>query len=81
MPDKADLPAVLRVLDVPLRKLPDDVRLPLAPRLVRQCVAGKCDAVSSPAEDPDGAQNSATEACASRFAEINIVFNVHRALV
>ena len=30
MPDKASLSAVLRVLDVLLRRLPDDGRLPLA---------------------------------------------------
>jgi len=29
MPDKADLPEVLRVLDVFLRRLPDGERLPL----------------------------------------------------
>ena len=82
MPDKADLPEVLRVLDVLLRSLPDGERPPLAlVELVRQCVAGQGDAVSSPAEDADGAQQSTAEACASRFAEINIVFNVHRALV
>ena len=40
MPDKTDLPAVLRVLDVSLRKLSDDERLPLTSRPVRQCVAG-----------------------------------------
>ena len=73
MPDKADLPAVLRVLDVSLRRLSDDERLPLAlVKLVVQCVAGQGDAVSSPAEDADGAQQSAAEACASRFAEITI---------
>ena len=33
MPDKADLPADLRVLDVLDRKLSDDERLPLAPRI------------------------------------------------
>ena len=73
MPDKADLPAVLRVLDVSLRRLSDDERLPLAlVKLVEQCVAGQGGAVSSPAEDADGAQQSAAEACASRFAEITI---------
>jgi len=57
MPDKADLPEVLRVLDVLLRRLSDGERLPLAlVKLVRQCVAGQGDAVSSPAEDADGAQ-------------------------
>ena len=71
MPDKADLPAVLRVLDVSLHKLPDDELLPLAlVKLVRQCVAGHGDAVSSPAEDADGAQQSVAAACASRFAEL-----------
>jgi len=34
MPDKAGLPAVMRVLDVSLRKLPDDERPPLEPVLV-----------------------------------------------
>jgi len=59
MPDKADLPEVLRVLDVLLRRLSDGERLPLAlVKLVRQCVAGQGDAVSSPAEDTDGAQQS-----------------------
>ena len=48
MPDKADLPAVLRVLDVSLRRLSDDEHLPLAlVKLVEQCVAGQGDAVSS----------------------------------
>ena len=56
MPDKANLPEVLRVLDVLLRKLPDGERFPLAlVKLVRQCVAGQGDAVSSPDEDADGA--------------------------
>jgi len=74
MPGKADLPEVLRVLVVLLRRLSDGERLPLASvKLVRQCVAelGELeldiiesymaqkpmlrDAVSSPAEDPDGA--------------------------
>ena len=41
-------------------------------KLVRQCVAGQGDAVSSPAEDADGAQQFSAEACASRFAEISI---------
>jgi len=55
MPDKADLPEVLRVLDVLLHRLSDGERLPLSlVKLVRQCVAGKGDAVSSPAEDADG---------------------------
>jgi len=73
MPDKADLPEVLRVLDVLLRRLSDSERLPLAlVKLVRQCAAGQGDAVSSPAEDVKGAQKSAAEACASRFAEITI---------
>ena len=37
MPDKADLPAVLRVLDVFLRRLSDGERLPLAlVKLVRR---------------------------------------------
>jgi len=59
MPDKADLPEVLRVLDELLRRLSDGERLPLAlVKLVRQCVAGQGDAVSSPAEDTDGAQQS-----------------------
>ena len=41
MPDKADLPAVLRVLDVSLRRLSDDERLPLAlVELVEECAAG-----------------------------------------
>ena len=41
VPDKADLPAVLRVLDASLRRLPDDARLPLTlVNLVEQCVAG-----------------------------------------
>ena len=49
--DKADLPEVLRVPDVLLRRLSDGERLPLAlVKLVRQCVAGQGDAVSSPAE-------------------------------
>ena len=70
MPDKADLPEVLRVPDVLLRRLSDGERLPLAlVKPVRQCVAGQGDAVSSPAGDADGAQQSAAEACASRFAE------------
>ena len=57
MPDKAGLPGVLRVLDVSLRRLSDSERLPLAlVKLVRQCVAGQCNAVSCPAEDADGAQ-------------------------
>jgi len=65
MPDKANLPEVLRVLDVLLRRLSDVERLPLAlVKLVRQCI--------SPAEDADGAQQSAAEACASSFAEIAI---------
>jgi len=65
MPDKANLPEVLRVLDVLLRRLSDVERLPLAlVKLVRQC--------TSPAEDADGAQQSAAEACASSFAEIAI---------
>jgi len=73
MPDKADLPEVLRVLDVLLRRLPDGERLPLAlVKLVRQCVTGQGDAVSSPAKDADGAQQSAAEAFALRFAEITI---------
>jgi len=73
MRNKADLPEVLRVLDVLLRRLSDGERLPLAlVKLVRQCVAGQGDAVSSPAEDAEGAQQSAAEACASRFAEITI---------
>ena len=68
MPDKADRPEVLRVLDVLLRRLSDGERLPLAVvKLVRQG-----DAVSSPAEDADGAQQSAAEACAARFAEAAI---------
>ena len=50
MPDKADFPAVLRVLDVSLHRLSDDKLLPLAlVKLVVQCVAGQGDAVSSPA--------------------------------
>ena len=66
LPDKADLPEVLRVLDVLLRRLSDGERLPLAlVKLVRQCVAGQGDAVSSPAKDVDGAQQSAAEARAS----------------
>ena len=70
MPDKADLPEVLRVLDV-FPGLSDGALFPLAlVKLVRQCVAGKGDAVSYPAEDADGAQQSAAEACASRFAEM-----------
>ena len=70
MPDKADLPEVLRVLDVFLRRLPDGKRPPLAlVKLVWQCVAGQGDAVSSPTGGVDGAQQSAAEACASRFAE------------
>ena len=41
MPDKADLPEVLRVLDVLLRRLPDGERLPLAlVKHARQCIAG-----------------------------------------
>jgi len=57
MPDKAELPEVLRVLDVLLRRLSDGERLPLAlVKLVRQCVARQGDAVSSPTEDLDGAQ-------------------------
>jgi len=60
MPDKADLPEVLRVLDVLLPgrgRLSDGERLPLAlVKLVRQCVARQGDAVSFPAEDGDGAQ-------------------------
>jgi len=73
MPDKADLPEVLRVLDMFLRRLSHGERLRLAlVKLLRQCVAGKGDAVSSPVEDTDGAQQSAAEACASRFAEIII---------
>ena len=41
MPDKADLPELLRVLDVLLRRLSDGERPPLAlVKLVRQCVAG-----------------------------------------
>jgi len=73
MPDKADLPEVLRVPDVLLRRLSDGERLPLAlVKLVRQCVAGQGDAVFSPAEDADGAQQSAAEAFASRLAEITI---------
>jgi len=49
MPDKADLPEVLRVLDVVLRRLSDGERLPLAlVKFKRQCVAGQGDAVSSP---------------------------------
>jgi len=49
VPDKADLPEVLRVLDVLLRRLSDGERLPLAlVKIVRQCVAGQGDAVSSP---------------------------------
>ena len=40
MPDKADLPAFLRVLDLSLRRRPDDERPPLAlVKLVRQCAA------------------------------------------
>ena len=67
MPDKADFPEVLRVLDMLLRRLSDGERLPLSlVNLVRQCVTGQGDAVSSPAEDADGAQQSAAEACASR---------------
>jgi len=47
MPDKADLPEVLRVLDVLLHRLSDGECLPLAlVKLVRQCVAGQGDAVS-----------------------------------
>jgi len=72
-PDKAGLPEVLHVLDVLLRRLPDGKRPPLAlVKLVRQCVAGEGDAVFSPAEDADGAQQPAAEACASRFSEITI---------
>ena len=57
MPDKAGLPEVLHVLDVLLRRLSVGGRLPLAlVKPVRQCVAGQGDAVSSPAEDADGAQ-------------------------
>ena len=57
MPDKADLPELLRVLDVLLRRLSDGERPPLAlVKLVRQYVAGQGDAVSSPAEYADGAQ-------------------------
>jgi len=57
MPDKTDLLEVLRVLDVLLRRLSDDKRLPLAViKFVRQYVAGQGYAVSSPAEDADGAQ-------------------------
>ena len=67
MPDKAELPEVLRVLDVLLHRLPDGERPPLAlVKLVRQRVAKQGDAVSSPAEDADGAQQSAAEACAFR---------------
>ena len=56
VPDKADLPKVLRVLGVLLRRLSDGERLPLAlVKLVRHCVAGQGDAVSSPAVDADGA--------------------------
>ena len=52
------------------RRLSDGERLPLAlVKPVRQCVAGQGDAVSSPAGDADGAQQSAAEACASRFAK------------
>jgi len=73
MPDKADFPEVLCVLDVLLRRLPDCGRLPLAlVKLVRQCVAGQGDAVFSPAKYADGAQQSAAEACAARFAEAAI---------
>ena len=81
MPDKADLPEILRVLDVLLRRLsggerPMRIRTfehPLAlVKLVRKCVAGQGGAVSSPAEDSDGAQQSTAEACASRFAELTI---------
>jgi len=58
MLNKADLLEVLRVLDVLLRRLPNGERLPLAlVKLVRQCAAGQGDAVSSPAEDADGAQH------------------------
>ena len=75
MPDKAELPEVLRVLDVLLRRLPDGERLQLAlVKIVRQCVAGQGDAVSSPAEDADGAQQPAAEACASKSAEKVIAF-------
>ena len=81
MPDKADLPEILRVLDVLLRRLsggerPMRIRTfehPLAlVKLVRKCVAGQGQAVFSPADDSGGAQQSAAEACASRFAEIAI---------
>jgi len=73
MPDKADLPEILRVLDVLLHRLSDGERLPLAlVKLVRKCVAGQGQAVFSPADDSGGAQQSAAEACASRFAEIAI---------
>ena len=42
VPDNADLPEVLSVLDVLLRRLPDGERLPLVlVKLVRQCVAGQ----------------------------------------
>jgi len=48
MPDKADLPAVLRVLNVLLRRMPYDERLPLAlGKLMRQCAAGQGGAFSS----------------------------------
>ena len=54
IPDKADLSEVLRVLNVLLRRLSDGKRPPLALfKLVRQCVAGQGNAVSSPAEDAD----------------------------
>jgi len=73
MPDKADLPAVLRVLDVMLRRLSYDERLPLAlGKLLRKCVAGQGDDVSSPAEDEDGAQKSTAEVCTSRLSELTI---------
>ena len=53
MPGKVE---VLRVLNVLFRKLPDGECLPLAlVKLVRQCVAGQGDVISSPAEDADGA--------------------------
>ena len=73
VPDKAGLHEVLRVLDVLLRRLSDGERLPLAfVKLVRQCVAGQDDAVSSPAGNADGAQQSAADTCTSRSAETTI---------
>ena len=73
MPNKADLPAILCVLDVPLRRLSDDERLPLAlVKLVGQFVTGQGNAISSPAEYADGAQQPAVEAFTSRLVEITI---------